>query len=79
MNEFPPAVHLSDMTFPAALAMSLGFGNNSPQITSKVLDHGGHLRVSLGGAQHDRSEVKVTDLTRKMELTFIYVLHLHYH
>uniref|UniRef100_A0A8C4NNP6 adenylate cyclase n=1 Tax=Eptatretus burgeri TaxID=7764 RepID=A0A8C4NNP6_EPTBU len=55
INEFPPPVPSSAIKFPAASAMSLGFGNNSPLITSKVLHQGG---VSPGGVQRDRSEVK---------------------
>jgi len=37
MNEFPPAVPLSAITFSAAFVMSLDFGNNSPRIISSVL------------------------------------------
>ena len=58
MNEFPPAVASSVITFPVASAMSLGFGNDSPLITPKVLHKGVCLRASIGSAQHDRSEVK---------------------
>jgi len=35
MNEFPPAVPLSAITFSAAIAMSLGFGNKSPEKSRK--------------------------------------------
>ena len=60
MNEFPPAVSSSAITVLAASAMSLGFGNNSPLITSKVLHQGVRLWASASGVQHDCSEVKVT-------------------